>query len=70
VDVRLGVLGWIQLNHKLNIRDIKASRSYIGGDEDLELAFLEALHSYLSLVLSNVSMHGFDIVSDRVGKQE
>jgi hypothetical protein len=57
VDVALCVLRRLDLDHDLNIRDVKASRCDIGSNEDSQLSILELPQSDLSLVLTYVAVH-------------
>lgn len=50
------------MNDKINVGNIQATGSDIGCDKYLEFAFFEALHCHFSLVLSNVSVHDFDVL--------
>ena len=70
MDVGLGIFGWFQLNDQLDVGNVQPSRSDVSGDEDLELLLFESLHGYLSLVLGDVSVHGFDVLRDLVRKQK
>ena len=58
MDVRLYLLGRLQLNDQIHIGNIQSSAGYISCYQNSELSFLEPLHGQLSLKLSDVSMHG------------
>jgi len=66
MDVRLGVLGRLNLNDKVDRGDVQTARGNIGGDEHVELLLLESLEGNLSLVLSDVAVHDLDIFLDFV----
>lgn len=68
MDVRLSLLGWLQLDDQIDVRDIKTSRGNVSGDENAELALLKSLHRDLSLILSNVSMHYLYVLLDFIGE--
>lgn len=62
MNVRLSILWWFNLNNEINIFDIKTSGGNICCDQDLKFTLLESLHCDLSLVLSNITMHNFNIL--------
>jgi len=70
VDVGFGLLWWLNLHNKVNQWDIKPSRCYVSGDENLELSVLESLHGYLTLILGNAAVHYLDLVVDGLGSHE
>ena len=70
VDVGFGLLGRLDLNNEIDIRDVKSARGNVGGDEDAEFALLEALHSDFSLVLSDVTVHDFNVLLDFIREKE
>ena len=70
MDVSLSLLGWLNLNDKVDIWDVKTTRSNVSSDEHAELSFLEPLHGHLTLVLSDVSMHDLDVLLDFIREQK
>ena len=70
MNVGLSLLGWLNLDDQVHVGDVKTTRGDISGDKDAELAFLEALHRYLTLVLSNVTVHDFDVLLDLVRQEQ
>jgi len=66
MDVGLGLFGRLELDDKVDIRDVEAARGNICGDEDSEFALLEALHGNLTLVLGDVTMHDLNVLLDLV----
>ena len=70
MNVGFRVFRWLQLDDKLDVWDVEATRGYISGYKDLELVVFESLQGHFSLVLSDVTMHDFDLVCDLVGEQE
>jgi len=70
VNIGLSILGWFQLNNEFNIWNVKTSSSNISGDQHLKFVVLESLDRDLSLILSDISMHDFNIMSDLVGKKQ
>ena len=70
MDVGLCLLRGLDLDDEVDVGDVKATRRNIGGDEDSELAVLEALHRHFSLVLGDVSVHDFDVLLDLVREQQ
>jgi len=70
VNIGLSVSGRLHLNDQIDIGDIEASRCDISSDQDIELALLESLESYLALVLPDISVHHLDIVLDLVSENQ
>lgn len=70
VDVNFSFFRWLNLYDEVNIRYVKASGSNVSGAEHSELALLEALHCDFTLILSNVSMHNFDVLLNFVSQNE
>jgi hypothetical protein len=70
MNIGLSILGWFQLNNEFNIWNVKTSSSNISGDQHLKFMVLESLDRDLSLILSDISMHDFNIMSDLVGKKQ
>ena len=64
MDVGLRFFWRLDLDDKVNLGNIKASRCDIGGDQNLEFALLESLHGDLSLILSDATMHYLDVIVD------
>lgn len=62
MDVALCVLWRFNLNHQIDVGDIDTSSGNISGYQDFEFELLESLEGYLSLVLSDVTVHYFDVV--------
>lgn len=56
VDVRFEVLRWLNLHDELDTRNVKSSRSHVGGDEDRELSVTESLERRLALRLRDVAV--------------
>ena len=42
MDISLSVLWWLNLNYKIDVLDIKTSRCYISGDQNLKFTFLKS----------------------------
>lgn len=70
VDVSLCLLRWLNLNHEVDVGNVKATRCNISGDENAEFALLESLHRDFALVLSNIAMHDLNILLDFIRKQK
>jgi len=70
VNVGLCLLRWLNLDDKVDVWNIKASGSNIGSDEHAEFSLLESLHGYLTLILSNVTVHDLDVLLDLVGEEQ
>jgi hypothetical protein len=70
MDVGLGLFWWLDLDDKVNLRDIKSSGRNIGGNEDLELSVLESLDCDLTLILGDTTMHYLDVVVNGFGPHE
>ena len=70
MDVSLRLLRWFDLDNQVNVWDVKASGSHIGSTEHSELAFFEALHRDFSLVLSDISVHDFNVLLDLVRQDQ
>jgi hypothetical protein len=56
VDVRLDVLGGVQVDHSLDGLDVQASSSHIRGDQHMVLARLEVVQHLHARVLVHVPM--------------
>ena len=70
MNIGLSILGRFNLDYQINIGDVDTSGSDISGDQDIELPLLEPLECDFSLVLSDVSVHDFNIFVDLLGKQK
>lgn len=70
MDVCFNFFWRLNLNDKLDTRDIKASGSHISSNETLKFTILESLQSDFSLILSNVAVHHFDVLLDFISKQK
>jgi len=66
MNISLSILRRFNLDDQINIRDIESSRCHISSHENAELALFESLESDLSLILSDVTMHDFDILLNLV----
>jgi hypothetical protein len=66
VDVGLWVCGRLNLDYEVDRRNVKASGANVSSDQNLEFFVFESLEGYLTLILSNVSMHNFDFILDFV----
>ena len=70
MDVRLGVLGWLNLHDEVNTGNIKSSSSDVCSYENIKFLIFESLEGDFSLVLGDVTVHNFDILLDFVRQQE
>lgn len=70
MNIRLGVLGRLNLNHKINVWNVKSSGCDICCHQNLKLAFFEPFDGDFPLVLSDVTMHHFHILFDLIGKNQ
>ena len=61
MNVSLNIFWWFDLDNKIYIRNIKTSGSNISCNKDVKLAFFESLESDLTLILSDVTVHDFDV---------
>ena len=64
MNIGLSVFGWLNLDDKVNTRDIKASSSDVCGNQNAEFLLFKALQCDFSLVLSDVTMHYFNVLFD------
>lgn len=64
MNVGLSVFRGLDLHHQVDTGDIKATRSNISSNEDAEFLLFEALEGHFTLVLSDVSVHDFDVFLD------
>ena len=70
VDVAFSVFWGLKLNNQLHVRNVKTPGGDIGSHEDLELEVFEPLDGDFSLILSDVSVHDLNIMSDLVGEKK
>ena len=70
MNVGLCVCRGLDLDNQIDIRDIETSGGNIGSDQDIELALLESLESYLSLVLPDIAVHDLNIILDLVSEDQ
>ncbi len=56
VQVRLVVLGWVEVHHAINAVDVESSSGDVGGDKDLQLVGTEVGEGLLSLTLSKITV--------------
>lgn len=66
MNVWLSIFWWFKLNYKFNVRYVEASWSYISCNKNLKFVLFKPFHCYFSLVLSDISMHCFNILCDRL----
>ena len=70
MDVRLSVLGWLNLDDQVDVGDVEAARSHVRGHQHLELALLEALDGDLTLTLDDVTVHDLHLLLDLLGEDQ
>ena len=70
MDVSLCLLRWLDLDDKIDVGDVEATRGDICGDEHSEFSLLESLHSDFALILSDVTMHDLDVLLDFIREQK
>jgi len=70
MDIGLGVSRRLNLNHKVHVGNVKATRCDVGSDKHIELAFLESLEGNLALVLADVTMHDLNVFLDLVSENK
>lgn len=70
VNVSLNIFWWFDLDNKIYIRNIKTSGGNISCYEDVKLAFFESLESDLALILSDVTVHDFDVFFNFIWKKQ
>ena len=70
MDVGLSLFWWLELDDKVDVRDVKTTRGDICGDQTSELALLEAIHRDLTLVLRNITVHHLNVLLNLVSEQE
>ena len=62
MNVCFSIFWRLDLDYQIDVLDVETARGHIGCNKNLEFSFFESLHCYLSLVLSNISMHHFDVL--------
>lgn len=70
MNVGLNFLGGLNLDNQVYIRNIKSTRGNICCDKNLEFTLFESLHRDFSLVLSNITVHHFNILFDFVRQDQ
>ena len=58
VDVRLGVVGDVEVDHVADAVDVQAAGGDVGGHEDVQAAVLQLVDGALALVLRDVAVDG------------
>lgn len=69
MDISLSVFWWLYLDYQVNRRDVQSSRRDISGDKHAEFLFFKPFQRDLSLVLSDVTVHHFNVFLDFVGEE-
>lgn len=64
MDVGLSVFWGFDLDNEINTRDVQSTSSNISSYKHTELFVLESLESDFTLVLSDVSVHDFNVLLD------
>lgn len=64
MDVGLSVFWRFDLDNEINTRDVQSTSSNISSYKHTELFVLESLESDFTLVLSDVSVHDFNVLLD------
>jgi hypothetical protein len=70
MDVSLGVLRRLDLDHQVDVGDVEAAGCDVGGDQDGELALLESLEGDLTLVLGDVTVHHLNVLLNLVRQDQ
>jgi hypothetical protein len=70
MNVGFNFLWWLDLDNQVNIRDVEATGRDICCDQNFEFSFLESLHSDLTLILNDVTVHDFDILLDLISQNQ
>jgi len=65
VNVRLNLLGWLDLDDKFNLRNVETSAADIGCSQNLAATLFERLEDLLALELWEVAMHDLDDVLEQ-----
>lgn len=66
MNVGLSVLWRLNLNNKVNVWNVEASRSYISCNQHTKFVLFESLKSNFSLILGNITMHDLNVILDFV----
>ena len=61
MNVSLNIFWWLNLDNEIDIWNIETSGGNIGCNEDVKLAFFESLEGDFALILSDVTVHDFDV---------
>ena len=69
MNIGLSIFWRLHLDDEFDAWDIKTPSSDVSGNKHLELHIFEPLESDLSLILSYISMHDFNIMCDLVREQ-
>ena len=64
MNICLSVFGWLNLDDKVDTRDIKAASSNVCGNQYAKLLLFKTLKCDFSLVLSDVTVHHFNVLFD------
>jgi hypothetical protein len=70
MDVGLSVFWGFDLDNEINTRDVQSTSSNISSYKHTELFVLESLESDFTLVLSDVSVHDFNVLLDLLWHEE
>ena len=70
MDIGFRIFWWLNLNDQVNIRNIEPSCSHICCNEYAELVLFKSSESNFSLILSNISVHDFDLTCYFLREQE
>jgi len=62
VNVGLSIFWWLNLDNQVYGGYVETARSNISGNKNLEFLVFKSFECYFSLILSNISMHNFDLV--------
>ena len=57
MHIILGIVGHIEIDNGADIVDIDTARHNIGSDKHIDLANLEAIHHFITLLLCKVGVH-------------
>ena len=69
VDVGFRILGGFNLDNQVDIRNVDTSSGYVSCNKYAKLSLLEPSESDFSLILSDVTMHDFDVLVDLLRQQ-
>jgi hypothetical protein len=70
MDVGLNFLWWLNLNNQVDIWNVEATRRDICSDQNFKFSFFESLHSDLTLILNDVTVHDFDVLLDFISQNK